>query len=243
MNGLIFLHNAALNWTERLAPILLPTLARFVFAAVLLVYYWNSGLTKLGGDGVGGLLSPTFNAFAQIFPKGAEAVSYDITQASLFQKLVILAGTWAEFVLPVLVVAGLLTRLSALGMIGFVVVQSLTDIWGHNADAGTIGSWFDIHSGALILDQRAFWVFLLLYLAMRGAGPLSLDAAISRLLYPGGPGRDDGETRPSEPGYSFSGIQGPAARKVETRSSEEVGVGAPRLPRARRPTAIAEPYG
>ncbi len=179
MNGPIALHNLAFSWTDRLAPILLPTLARFIFAAVLLVYYWNSGLTKLGGDVLGGLFSPSFNAFAQIFPKGAEAVSYDITQASLFQKLVVLAGTWAEFILPALIIVGLLTRLSALGMIGFVVVQSLTDIWGHNADAKTIGSWFDVDSASLILDQRAFWVFLLLYLVMRGAGPLSLDAAIS----------------------------------------------------------------
>jgi putative oxidoreductase len=62
---------------------ILPTLARFVFAAVLLVYFWNSGLTKLGGSWAG-LFEPTFNAFAQIFPKGAEAVSYDITQASAF---------------------------------------------------------------------------------------------------------------------------------------------------------------
>jgi len=179
MNALVCLHNVAFSRIERFASAILPTLARFVFAAVLLVYYWNSGLTKLGGDGIGGLFSPTFNAFAQIFPKGAEAVGYDITQASLFQKLVILAGTWAEFILPALIVVGLLTRLASLGMIGFVFVQSLTDILGHDADAGTIGSWFDIGSGALILDQRAFWVFLLLYLAMRGAGPLSLDAVIS----------------------------------------------------------------
>ena len=36
----------------------------------------------------------------------------------------------------------------------------------------------------LILDQRAFWVFLLLYLVLRGAGPLSLDAILSRRQRP-----------------------------------------------------------
>ncbi|MCP3969082.1 MAG: DoxX family protein [Rhodobacteraceae bacterium] len=180
MNALIMLHNSVFERLERLADALLPTLARFVFAAVLFVYFWNSGLTKLGKEGIGGLFSPSFNAFAQIFPRAAEAAGYDITQATLLQKAVVLAGTWAEFILPVLLVIGLLTRLAALGMIGFVVVQSLTDIWGHGADAGTIGAWFDNLSDGHILDQRAFWLFLLIYLVLRGGGPLSVDALLTR---------------------------------------------------------------
>jgi putative oxidoreductase len=59
--------------------------------------------------------------------------------------------------------------------IGFIAVQSLTDIFGHNVDAASIGGWFDRNSDALILDQRLFWVFLLLFLAVQGAGRLSLD--------------------------------------------------------------------
>lgn len=149
----------------------LSTLARFVFAAVLLVYFWNSGITKIP-DGFASLFSPSFNAFAQIFPKGAEAVSYDITQATGFQKAVILAGTWAEFILPALLILGLYTRAAAFGMICFVVVQSVTDIYGHGA---AIGGWFDNLPDAAIIDQRSLWVFLLLYLVLRGGGPLSLD--------------------------------------------------------------------
>lgn len=38
-----------------------------------------------------------------------------------------------------------------------------------------IGGWFDRASDALILDQRLFWVFVLLFLAVNGAGRLSLD--------------------------------------------------------------------
>ncbi len=243
MNGLISLHNAVFGWAERLAPVLLPTLARFVFAAVLLVYYWNSGLTKLGSGGIDGLFSPSFNAFAQIFPKGAEAVGYDITQASLFQKLVILAGTWAEFVLPALIIAGLLTRLAAIGMIGFVIVQSLTDIWGHSADAGTIGAWFDVNSDALILDQRAFWVFLLLYLALRGAGPVSLDSAMSRFLDPGSSGVADAGKTPAGSYRSSAGPELGTAPTIEADPSQRTGAGAPRLPPAKRKMAIADPYG
>lgn len=169
------LHHSVFGAIERISTPVLTTLARFVFAAVLLIYFWNSGLTKIP-DGLGNLFSPSFNAFAQIFPKGAEAVGYDITQATVFQKLVVLAGTWAEFILPALVVVGLFTRLAALGMIGFVFVQSLTDIFGHGAKAG---AWFDNASDALILDQRAFWVFLFLYLVLKGGGPLSLDRLLT----------------------------------------------------------------
>ena len=160
------------------ADAVLPTLARLVFAGVLLVYFWASGLTKLG-DGLVGLFRPDSGAYVQIFPRAMEAAGYDTSQLGVWQWLVVLGGTWAEFILPLLIIAGLLTRLAALGMIGFTVVQSLTDIIGHNADATTIGAWFDRASGALILDQRAFWVLMFFVLVFKGAGPLSLD----RLLF------------------------------------------------------------
>ena len=81
--------------------------------------------------------------------------------------------------LPLLIVVGLLTRLAALGMIGFVIVQSATDIVGHGAWAnGTFGAWFDRASAALIADQRAFWLLALAILVLKGAGPLSLDRII-----------------------------------------------------------------
>lgn len=167
----------------RIGAVLMPTLTRFVFAALFAVYYWNSALTKLGGD-ISGLWQPSFNAFAQIFPKGAEAAGYDITQATAFQKLVILSGTWAEFVLPALILLGLFTRFAALGMVGFVVVQTLTDLFGHNLidDPKAVGAWFDGAPDSLILDQRALWIVLLLVLVFRGAGPLSVDQLFKRWL-------------------------------------------------------------
>ena len=146
---------------------LLPTLARLVFAGVLFGYFWASATTKLDG-----VFTPSMGSYAQIFPKAFEAVGYDASQMGLWHRLVVLAGSWAEFVLPLLILVGLLTRLAALGMVGFVVVQSLTDIYGHGAEAG---AWFDRASDALILDQRAFWVFLLVVLVLKGAGPLSAD--------------------------------------------------------------------
>ena len=162
---------------DRLAPVILPSLSRLVFAGVLLAYFWASGLTKIGT----GLFSPSSGAYAQIFPRAFEQLGYDESGFAGWQKLVVLAGTYAEFLLPFLIVIGLLTRLSALGMIGFIVVQSLTDIWGHGADATTIGRWFDRASDALILDQRALWCLPLVVLIAQGAGPVSVDAGLRAL--------------------------------------------------------------
>lgn len=165
---------AALN---RLGDDLLPLLARIVFAGVLFMYFINSGLTKLG-DGFAGLWTPSLGAYAQIFPKKMEAVGFDVSQLGGFEYLVVLAGTWGEFILPVLIVVGLLTRISALGMVVFVIMQSLTDIYGHNVELGT---WFDPVSNGVIVDQRAFWMLGLLVLVLKGGGWLSLD----RLIFSG----------------------------------------------------------
>ncbi|ASM71613.1 MULTISPECIES: DoxX family protein [Roseobacteraceae] len=155
---------------------LLPTLARLIFAGVLLFYFWVSALTKLG-DGITGLIWLSDTAYVQIFPKAMEAAGYDQSQLGAGHWLVAVLGTWAEFVLPLFITIGLLTRLSALGMIGFVAVQSYVDIFGHEVGAKTTGAWFDHVAGAAIADQRALWVMLLVVLVIKGAGPLSVDAA------------------------------------------------------------------
>ncbi len=180
MDRLIAIHDAIFDEIEK-AEGLIPLLARFIFAATLLSYFWVSAVTKTG-DGIFGIFSVTAGGFGQIFPKQAEAVFWDVSQMSVFQKLVVLAGTWAEFILPVLIVVGFATRLASLGMIGFVVVQSLTDLYGHGGieHAATLGAWFDKAPDGAILDQRAFWVFLLLVLVIKGAGALSLDRILSR---------------------------------------------------------------
>jgi len=82
--------------------------------------------------------------------------------------------------LPMMIVAGLFTRFAALGMIGFVIVQSLTDVYGHGVGGDDLGRWFDPASGALILDQRGLWMLMLAVLVAMGAGPLSLDRLLSR---------------------------------------------------------------
>ncbi|MEM8741757.1 MAG: DoxX family protein, partial [Pseudomonadota bacterium] len=126
------------------------------------------------------LFQPSMGAYTQIFPKAMEAVSYDVSQLDTFHTLVALAGTWAEFILPALFVLGLLTRIEALGMIVFVLVQSLVDLYGHGLidQPATFGAWFDRIPDSAILDQRAFWMLLLVLLVLKGGGPLSLDRVL-----------------------------------------------------------------
>lgn len=171
----------ARNAAQRLdtvGDVVLPTLARLVFAGVLFTYFWSSALTKLG-DGVLGLLHPSVGAYAQIFPRQMEAVGYDVSQLGSWQWLVVVMGTWAEFLLPLALVLGLAARPAALGMMVFVVVQSATDIVGHGLSAADVGAWFDRNPGAIIADQRALWLVLLSVTLFRGAGPISLDRVVA----------------------------------------------------------------
>lgn len=166
--------DAATGWLQR-QDAALATLARLVFAGVLLGYFWASGLTKIGA----GLFSPSAGAYAQVFPRQLEAAGYDPAALGGFATLVVVVGTWAELALPALIVAGLATRAAALGMIGFVAVQSLTDVFGHGAG---LGRWFDRASDGLIADQRSLWILLLTVLVIKGAGPLSADRLLGSLL-------------------------------------------------------------
>lgn len=158
---------------------LLGLAARLVFASVLMVFFVNSALTKVG-SGFPDILIPAVGAYAQIVPPIAEAAGYDPANIALFPwKLIVLAGTYAEFLLPVLLVVGLFTRLVSLAMIGFIIVMSVVDVTLHNLDAASIGAMFDRVPSAIIFDQRLLWMFPLIYLVVKGAGAISLDALIS----------------------------------------------------------------
>jgi len=149
----------------------LGLLARFAFAAVLLVYFLNSAMTKVGP---GFLVAD--NAYYQIVPPIIEAAGYDVANVAFFPwKIIVFMGTYSEFVLPVLIVVGLFTRIAALGMIFFVLVQSYVDVTIHQIGAEATGAWFDRFPDAAVMDQRLLWVVPLIYLVVKGAGALSLD--------------------------------------------------------------------
>lgn len=74
------------------------------------------------------------------------------------------AGTAAELSLPVLVAAGLLSRLSALALFGFnavAVIAYASFLFGDNGAAG--------------LQQHILWGVMLLITVFHGPGKLSLD--------------------------------------------------------------------
>lgn len=154
----------------------LSLVLRLVFASVLLRFFITSFLTKVDG------FSLTIGAYAQILPQQIAAVGYDASEISWPLYLVVLAGTVAELALPLAVIAGVATRLSAFGMIGFITVMSLTDIYGHGVDAKTIGALFDGDPYGLIMDQRLLWCTLMLGLMVTGGGAISGDALIWRFL-------------------------------------------------------------
>ena len=155
---------------------LLGLAARFTFLAVLFNYYWNAAQTKLDGS----LFTLSTGAYAQIVPPIIEAAGYDRTAVPLFWTVIVYAGTYAEFILPILLVVGLFSRPAALGMIVFIIVQSYVDLTFHGVDAETAGMWFDRFQDAIIFDQRLLWAFPLLYVVFKGPGLISLDTLLGR---------------------------------------------------------------
>lgn len=175
------LHNAVFGAIERAAgDWFLPLAARLAFLAVLFFYFLNSWATKVEG-GVLGFFSVKDGAYYQIVPWAVEAAGGDPAQVGFLDHLVVLAGTVAEFVLPVLIVAGLFTRIAALGMMAFVAVQTWVDVNFHGVAGDTLGALFDRFSDSLVADQRTLWAFLLLVLVVKGGGAVSLDAILGRL--------------------------------------------------------------
>ncbi|USG62555.1 DoxX family protein [Sneathiella marina] len=152
------------NWLPGLA-------ARLIFSSVLLAFFWQSALTKIGDS----IFSPSVGAYAQIFPKALEAAEYDTDQLSSLHTVIVFAATYAEFILPALILVGLATRLASIGMAVMIIIMSIVDIFGHNIDAKTIGQLFDRVQDSVIMDQRLLWMFPLIYLVVKGPGLISLD--------------------------------------------------------------------
>lgn len=175
------LHDRVFETLERSLAGWFPGLfARFAFAAVLYFYFLASARTKVG-DGVAGFFSIADGAYYQIVLPAVDAAGGDVSKVAFLPwGLIVWAGTYAEFALPLLIVIGLFTRLAALGMIGFVAVQTLVDVTVHKVGAEAIGAWFDRFPYAPIADQRLLWLVPLTYLVVKGAGAVSLDALLSR---------------------------------------------------------------
>jgi len=173
------LHGRFFGFLERLGDSwLLGLIARFAFAAVLWGYYINSAKTKVG-EGLFGFFSISPGAYYQIALPAVEAAGGDVDAVSFVPwGLIVYLGTYAEFLLPSLIVIGLFSRIAALGMIGFIIVQSFVDITVHQIGAESIGALFDRFPDSLIADQRLLWLVPLMVLAIKGPGLLSVDGLL-----------------------------------------------------------------
>ncbi len=154
--------------------------ARFTFLAVLFGYFFSSWTTK-AGEGAFGAFLVGDNAWYQIVPWAVEPAGGDLSQLGFIDNLIVHAGTYAELLLPLMIVAGLFARAAALGMIAFVAVQSFVDIRFHQVGPETTGALFDRFPDSVIADQRLLWVFVLTTIVIKGAGALSLDQLLSRI--------------------------------------------------------------
>jgi putative oxidoreductase len=142
---------------DRIPHSLIAFIARFSIAAV----FWNSGQTKIEGlaiNFVGG-------EFTLGWPRLADSALALFTDE---YKLPFIApaiaapmAALAERLLPIVLLAGLATRLSALGLLMMTLVIQIFVYPGAYATHGT-------------------WAALLLYLMARGPGVLSVDHWLAR---------------------------------------------------------------
>lgn len=182
LDTIALLYEELFGFLNRLTAEWLPgLLARLIFSSVLLMYFWNSAYTKLG-SGFPGFVIPDAGAYAQIVPQIAEAASYDVDQIAFIPwTLVVVAGTYAEFLIPCLILLGLFTRAAGLAMIVFLAVMTYVDIQYHQIGAEAIGGFFDRFQDSPVSDQRLLWSFPLIYLVLYGPGKLSVDHIIGRV--------------------------------------------------------------
>lgn len=159
---------------------LLGLIARVAFASVLWGYFLNSARTKVG-EGFFGFFSISPGAYYQIALPAVEAAGGDVDAVAFVPwGLIVAMGTYAEFILPLLIVIGLFSRIAALGMIGFIAVQTFVDITVHQIGAETIGALFDRFPDGVIADQRLLWIVPLLVIAIKGPGLVSVDGLLAR---------------------------------------------------------------
>lgn len=141
---------------ERIPLSIAAVVARFSIAAV----FWNSGQTKVQGFAIN-LVNGTFELGWPKLSDSALALFEDEYKLPLIPAdIAAPLAAVAEHVLPLLILIGLGTRFSALGLLGMTAVIQLFVYPGAYATHGT-------------------WAAVLLYLILRGPGVLSIDHWLS----------------------------------------------------------------
>ena len=136
---------AVRGFSGRVPEGLVLLLVRIVLGGV----FWRSGQTKV-----------IEGTWFQLSDTTYELFRTEYAGVPLPPELAAVMANTAEHVLPALLLAGLFTRLSALGLLGMTLVIQLfvySDAW-----------W----------PEHSLWVGLALILILRGGGILSLDALL-----------------------------------------------------------------
>jgi putative oxidoreductase len=137
--------------TARLSDALPESLVLLLVRVVLGGVFWRSGQTKVAEGTWFSVTDTTYELFRT-----------EYAGVPLPPELAAVMANAAEHVLPALLLAGLFTRVSALGLL----VMTLTIQFFVYPDA-----WWPEHS---------LWAALALVLVVRGGGLLSLDALLNR---------------------------------------------------------------
>lgn len=148
---------------SRIPHSLIAFIGRFSIAAV----FWLSGQTKVEGLAIN-LVSGEFQpGWPHLSDSALDLFRTEYALPLLPPELAALMAATAEHVFPVLLLIGLATRFSALGLLGMTAVIQIFVYPDAYPTHGT-------------------WATLLLYLVARGPGVFSLDHWIARRWMPNG---------------------------------------------------------
>jgi putative oxidoreductase len=156
-NGLAGLAARLLTLEDALGRLLAP-LALLVLRLPVALVFWRSGRTKVEGWNIFSVRPAQYFLFEHEFGMPFPVLTAHLTAI-------------AEHVLPLLLVIGLATRLSAFGML---VMTMVIQIFVFPT------AWVSAHM---------FWAVILFAVVALGPGPISLDHLIRRSLRVGDPGR------------------------------------------------------
>lgn len=143
---------AVIGLLGRLPDTLIALVARFSIAAV----FWSSGQTKVDGLAINFVTGDFRLGWPRLSDSAVDLFKDEYKLPLIPPELAAPLAATAEHVLPLLILVGLATRFSALGLLGMTLVIQLFVYPGAYATHGT-------------------WAAVLLFLIAHGPGKVSLD--------------------------------------------------------------------
>jgi len=137
----------------------LQLLGRFSIAAV----FWKSGQTKVEGFAIDLIAGQVHLGWPHLSASAIDLFHDEYKLPFLPPEIAAPLAATAEHVFPVLLLLGIATRLSALGLLGMTAVIEIF-----------------VYPDAY--PTHGVWATVLLYLAMRGGGKISVDALFPKIF-------------------------------------------------------------